>query len=336
MDPEPWNAQPGRLVEDLLTWLTGDQWQLTAAAASAPDNAPAPIATADDVMLLSGGMDSLCGAADHLADGRSRIHLSHYDASTAIRHAQTTAVSWLNTRATQPIRHLALKVCQTGTPREASSRSRSLLFAALASTVAASASSPHVIVPENGFTSINPPLTAARGGALSTRSTHPGTFARLNQLLTTLSLPIHISNPYAYLTKGQLLTRAHQRTDGGVLAATAATLSCSKLDGARYTGGNPNHNCGLCLACLVRRAAFTDGPYPDPTPYLVDTLADDARGNLLRRRRRDMRDIQQLLLTGIDDTDLLAVGDVPLDTDIDAVMDLCQRGLQELSRVPLP
>ncbi|BBC28844.1 uncharacterized protein SGFS_001350 [Streptomyces graminofaciens] len=334
--PDPWNAASGQLAEELLSWLTGDAWHLHAVPAAPGDHRPAPVADADDVMLLSGGLDSLCGAADHLGDTAERIHLSHYDGSTVIRHAQQQTSAWLNDRARQPLRHLSVKLCQTHSAAESSSRSRSLLFAALASAVAAGASSPQVTVPENGFTSINPPLTAARGGALSTRSTHPGTFARINELLASLDIPVTVANPYAYLTKGQLLARALDRAGQSLLQAGAGTLSCSKLDGNWYSGGDPTLNCGLCLACLVRRGSFTAGPHHDATTYLVDHLTGSARQLLLDHRRKDVHDVRQAIVRGIDDTDILAVGELPPDTDLDAVVDLCQRGLQELNDVPLP
>ncbi|MFJ8637216.1 hypothetical protein [Streptomyces sp. NPDC093568] len=335
-NPDPWNSTCGQLVEELLHWLTGDVWLLRAVPATPTNRTLTPLAPADDVMLLSGGLDSLCGAVDYLTDGTERIHLSHHDGSTAVRGAQIKASSWLQDQAAHPLRHLSIKICQTGPSPEPSSRSRSLLFAALAAALAASASSLQVTVPENGFTSINPPLTAARGGALSTRSTHPGTFRRLNALLAAADISVQITNPYLHCTKGELLARAHERTGDALLAAAADTLSCGKLDGARYPGGDANLNCGLCVACLVRRGSFTTGPYHDPTVYLVDHLQGAAHQRLLTNRRRDVRDVQQAILNGIDDTDILAVGDLPPETDFDAVVDLCQRGLQELSRVPLP
>lgn len=336
VNPEPWNSTCGQRVEELLHWLTGDVWHLHAVPATPTDRTLTPLVPADDVMLLSGGLDSLCGAVDHLADGRERIHLSHYDGSTAVRGAQTKAGTWLQSCAAHPLRHLSIKICQVGPSPEPSSRSRSLLFAALAAATAASASSPQVTVPENGFTSINPPLTAARGGALSTRSTHPGTFSRLNVLLTDAGLSVQITNPYLNCTKGELLARAHEQAGDALLAAAADTLSCGKLDGGFYPGGDANLNCGLCVACLVRRGSFTTGPYHDSTVYLVHRLKGTSHRRLLSNRRKDVRDVQQAILSGIDDTDILAVGDLPPQTDFDAVVDLCQRGLQELSRVPLP
>src|SRR6266536_6683053 len=62
--PEAWTEQATQAMVDLLHWLTGDTWhlQLTEAmpvswAAGAPD--PPHVGR---VQLLSGGLDSLCGA----------------------------------------------------------------------------------------------------------------------------------------------------------------------------------------------------------------------------------------------------------------------------------
>ena len=81
-----------------------------------------------------------------------------------------------------------------------------LLFMAMAVAAASGNGASEVLAPENGFTSINPPLEPSRGGPLTTRSTHPWTFHALRELLSALSLStISVHNPYGYLTKGELV-----------------------------------------------------------------------------------------------------------------------------------
>ena len=63
------------------------------------------------------------------------------------------------------------------------------MFLSLGVAVASSLGSRSLIIPENGYTGINLPLRPNRGGALSTRSTHPETFRRVAEILTALNKP---------------------------------------------------------------------------------------------------------------------------------------------------
>jgi hypothetical protein len=113
-------------------------------------------------------------------------------------------------------------------------------------------------------------------------------------------------------------------------------LSCGKLDGRLYRGGNPNHHCGLCVPCLVRRGAFLAAGLSDDTPYLVDELVGEARHQLLERRSDDIAAVRHAAARGLDDIGLMAMGPFPDDFDLDGALDLCSRGIRELAEVPMP
>jgi hypothetical protein len=191
-------------------------------------------------------------------------------------------------------------------------------------------------VPENGWTSLNPPLRANRGGWLSTRSTHPQTFTLLGELLDRLGVAIDVANPHGWLTKGELVRAAAQTDAADFPAGVADTLSCAKLDGRLYAGGHPGLNCGLCVACLVRRAAIQAAGIPDRTEYLVDRLAGSARQLLVERRRPDITAVRVAVAAGVDESALLAAAPLPQNFDVDRALALWQRGLQELADVDLP
>ncbi|MBN6034128.1 hypothetical protein [Amycolatopsis sp. 195334CR] len=333
-----WTADAVEQVADLLWWLTADDWTIRVVPTEPSEASELPAQPPiDEVALLSGGLDSLCGAVDQLNDGTSRLLLSHADGTTAIQHAQRQIRDWITERATNPPEFLTITFAQTGAKAESSSRSRSLLFAALATAAATARGASRVVVPENGYTSINPPLTTARGGALSTRSTHPTTFARINRLLTTLGIGVAIDDPYLGLAKGELVAQAAAHVDPAAFAQVVATsLSCGKLDGTYYKGGNPNYSCGLCVPCIVRRASISAAGLDDHTPYLVDTLPAASRPRLITNRSDDIQAIQEALRRGISEDELLACGPWPDDFDLDAAVALCARGLQEIARVPLP
>jgi hypothetical protein len=54
------------------------------------------------------------------------------------------------------------------------------------------------------------------------------------------------------------------------------------------SGGDPNLNCGLCVACLVRRGTYIRAQQPDKTRYLVNEMTGSSRDELIRRRQDDI------------------------------------------------
>lgn len=330
VDSAPWAGLAGP-VADLLVWLTGDVWRLELSddglAVPAAADPPEPVAT---VALLSGGLDSFCGAV--LAGPADRLFMGQWDSPT-VKGAQNRVGTWLEDAFGVPVAYEQIKLTQVEKKKEGSSRSRSLLFLALASALAVAHAAETVEVPENGYTSLNPGLGPERGGALTTRSTHPLTIARVNDLLAQLGLSARITDPYLALTKGELLQEAARAGVDGFLDGCAVTLSCGKLDGGRYSGGNPNHHCGLCYPCLVRRAGFASTGINDRTVYLSNTLTGESLAKLRRNRASDLRAVARATSAPFDDTSLMASGPFPDGFDFDAAADLCERGLRELSLV---
>lgn len=335
-DPDLWQTGPADALRRLLAWLTGDVWNLTVVPDTAPD---AELITAapdsSPTSLLSGGLDSFLGAI-HLLDAEPSLRfLGHNDAATSIRASQALVGKWIaDTYAPAPS-YTRLAVRQAGAQQEKSSRSRSLLFSALGTAATAACGGQTLHVPENGYTSLNVPLHANRAGALSTRSTHPETFRRLNELLDSLSIAVAIANPFQAITKGEAMKLvADGSPPSGWLDIASGTLSCSKLDG-NWHHGNPNMNCGLCVSCAVRRGTFIAAGQNDTTSYVVDQLAGADRDALVWHRRHDIEAIRYAVSAGVDD-DLIDGGTWPPDQDLDATADLVQRGLDELAAVPLP
>jgi hypothetical protein len=198
----------------------------------------------------------------------------------------------------------------------------------------ADAGAPHIW----GLASMNLPLHPNRGGALSTRSTHPLTFSRINDLVAGLGLAVTVDNPFADRTKGEAMRAIVAATPpAGWLDTAALTMSCSKLDGARLRagGGNANLHCGLCIPCLVRRATFIAANQPDATRYLIAELSGAARDELISRRQDDIDAVRYATAQPLDDA-LIDSGTWPLHYDLDKAAAIAQRGLDELAAVPLP
>jgi hypothetical protein len=336
-DPSAWTAATAPAAE-LLGFLTGDQWTL--GLHPDPSHRPADPHTpsgAGDVLLFSGGLDSFCGTALALAApaARAPAFMAHRD-NPVIAAAQRRASAWITANLCPTFTLQTHRLAQAEPKAEPTERSRSLLFAALGIASAAGRGATRLQVPENGWTSLNPPLRDNRGGWLSTRSTHPQTFALLGELLDRLGVAIDVANPHGWLTKGELVRAAAQTGGADFPAGVAGTLSCAKLDGRLYGGGHPGLNCGLCVACLVRRAAIQAAGIPDRTEYLIDRLTGPPLKLLLERRRPDFTAVRVAVAAGVDESALLAAASLPMNFDVDRALELWQRGLEELADLDLP
>lgn len=207
---------------------------------------------------------------------------------------------------------------------------------AMAVVAASSTGAGRVLVPENGFTSINPPLEPSRAGVMTTRSTHPWTFHSVSALLGSLGLGhVQVTNPHAGLTKGELLALAMPHPTATDLTLAATTVSCAKLNAGRPPHGSPNLQCGLCVACLVRRAAFLAARVTDTTPYAATSTEPALVAHVRNARRHDIAAWTAATTSGIPEHRILGSALWPPGTDFPETLALCDRGLQELSRVPV-
>lgn len=332
-EPARFLSTAGQRLVDLLAWLTGDAWTLTPVAnASTAPQQESNAEEHDEVMLLSGGLDSMCGAVAAFDTQSTRLHLGHRDQTGAVVRAQELLASALqkwNPSFTWQRLRLAPRV-----NNDNSTRTRSLLFMALAIAAATASSAARVIVPENGFTSLNLAMLPSRGGALSTKSTHPWTFGEINALIEELGLIVALENPYGTVTKGTLLRTAYNaagKRGDTMLSMAAETISCSKLDGGLgYAGGSPNVNCGLCIACLVRRGAFIGAGLTDTTDYLLDRVTPAARTKLINARHADIWAIQTWGTHVPTIDDLMVSAPWPPGTDYGAMLAVVKAGRAEL------
>ena len=152
-----------------------------------------------------------------------------------------------------------------------SQRSRSLIFLAYGVLVASALKrykddgGVDLYMCENGLISINPPLTPARIGSLSTRTSHPIFLGLFQDLLDAAGLRITVRNPYQFKTKGEMLREC--KDQAFLMKHASQTTSCG-----RYAR-NGWKQCGRCLPCLIRRAAFHASGGTDKTQYVYADLS---------------------------------------------------------------
>lgn len=319
-DFEPVHA----LIESLLYWVTGDSWSIRAVRSTIGPTPASQVGQTDAVSLASGGLDSLCGV---LLEDHAIAWFGHRD-TNAVTHAQDAIASELS-----PPDYVRLQVrALSEHSLERSSRSRSIMFLTLATALAMGRKAKKVIVPENGFTSLNMPLSPDRGGPRTTRSTHPTTFAYFNAILMSSHLPLMIENPYQWMTKGQLLARAATAVGTDRLESLIPiTYSCAKANTQFYKGGSFNMNCGICVACLTRRGAIRAAGLPDRTTYLIDCASTSERERFLADRGEDIAAVQAHRGLQPDRSTLVAMGPFPEGFDYDRALLLLNHGLEELA-----
>lgn len=270
-DPDFWNGQR-ELVRNLLGFLTTDKWQISFIGGGiSPVPKGEPFRPEEDcITLLSGGLDSFIGSIDLAGNGKRPFAVSQVvrgDADKQRSFARAIGGG---------LRHLQVNHnTQVPNPENPpSQRARSLIFIAYGVLAATTLARYHtgenvtLYMCENGFISINPPLTGARLGSLSTRTTHPVVLGLVQRLIDAAGLHVHVQNPYQLKTKGEML---YECADKALLSAHAAeTTSCGRFKQFGYT------HCGRCIPCLVRRAAFLASGMTDRTKYVyVDLGRDD-------------------------------------------------------------
>lgn len=266
--PSPWLQVKDRL-EKALHFLSGDLWQL-----EFNDGGYAPptpyrsrngfqvtnLMGLDSVSLFSGGLDSAIGIIDFLRLGKKPLLVSH--AYKGDKSRQNQIAAHLNGRYSRFSVNAHPQSC--GFPTDISMRTRSFNFLAFAAVCCGAiqtvggADSIALFVPENGFISLNVPITSRRIGSLSTRTTHPYFISMIQDIFNEVGMGAEIKNPYQFKTKGEMVLECQ---DPALLASIVShTVSCSHWK-------RKNQQCGCCVPCLIRRAALKKGSLSESCTY---------------------------------------------------------------------
>jgi hypothetical protein len=324
-------------VERMLNFLTGDRWTVQVV-----DVAPRRMSIlqphGDVACLLSGGLDSLCGAIDLLAgDPALKVVLvgskdSGTSASRQIDLGEELVATFpgrveqQRTRATFR-RPSPSQERQLPAERENTSRSRSLYFIA-EGLARAALLGPNVplYVPENGVIGINVPISPSRVGSLSTRTTHPFFLSMLRRVLDHVGIRNLIRNPYRLSTKGEAL--AQSRNLALLRRLAPMSVSCAHPSALRYRGcAGP---CGYCYPCLIRRASLHAIGADGPAGYCIDVLSEPGFVHARSETNASLLAVLSQLRRQPNRTDVLRTG--PVDPDeIAAFAAVHRRGVAELA-----
>ncbi len=268
-----WNNQK-LLLNEMISFLSGDNWNFSFREKELLDEKDyydskkykkTEVKIYDSVCMLSGGLDSYIGAIDLLEEKTKKVlFVSHYGGGKGTKEYQDLAFESLkNEYALEKADYMQFYVtCKNGV--EDTTRTRSLMFFAHAIALASGFNTDtSLFIPENGFISLNIPLSGARFGSSSTRTTHPYYMKMLKTLIENMKLRISIINPYQLKTKGEMILECKNKS----LLKTnyTDTMSCSHPDVGRYDKESEPMHCGSCIPCIIRRAAIYKGFGVDET-----------------------------------------------------------------------
>lgn len=271
-------------LEKLLSFLSGDRWEIEFRKGSLATQARNGVREVDwkKVALFSGGLDSFTSAIEQLEKGRKVCFVSHYKS--------TVEQSIQNNLYTKLAEHygvesfIAFQVfvrpnrSLRNASKERSSRARSFLFLALGIAFASFAGREvEFIVPENGFISLNVPLTSTRLGSHSSRTTHPYYIGLLRSVMTRLNIDNILGTPYQFETKGEMMMR--MRANRFFTKLYKDTISCSHPEQSRYSKKKPGIHCGYCIPCIIRQAAELASGV-NKTEYLTNIITNPPDTNL--------------------------------------------------------
>ena len=227
--------------------------------------------TPDEVILFSGGLDSFAGTVEELVAHGKKVALVSHRSAPKIIDAQNYLIDQLRRRfGADRVLHVPVRAnLKDDLGKEPTHRTRSFLFAAIGAVTAQLLDRQRICFFENGVVSLNLPPVGQVVGARATRTTHPQAMAGFRRVLSAvLGQPFDVTNPYAWMTKTEVIDRIVQNGCGDLIRHTR---SCTRVHA--MTKLHPH--CGQCSQCIDRRFAVLAAgqEHEDPADaYKVDLL----------------------------------------------------------------
>jgi hypothetical protein len=278
--PEFWQSpEVGNSLRDTLSFLSDDDYSFEFSRQESPaplqryltlDDNDSAGHELDEVMLFSGGVDSLAGAVVEGVRDRRRVALVSHRSNSKIHSKQKRLVAELDRLcAHKPFYVPVWANKDKALGREHTQRTRSFLFASLAFAVAHAHKLNRIRFYENGVVSLNLPISEQVVGGRATRTTHPQALNGFADLFSRLlGSSFAVENPFIWLTKGEVFDIIG---DNGCADLIGHSISCTHtIDQTKqYT------HCGRCSQCVSRRFAALASKHADHDPaniYRVDLL----------------------------------------------------------------
>jgi 7-cyano-7-deazaguanine synthase in queuosine biosynthesis len=206
----------------------------------------------EQVVMFSGGLDSLAGALDEVLGQRRRVVLVTHKATPKLNTRHKTLQDLLAQKAGDNAPHQISVRVHKKKPlnREYTQRSRSFLFVSIGATIAKMLGLSSVRFYENGVISLNLPVCAQVVGGRATRTTHPKVMKGFQDIITMVAeAPFTVENPYIWKTKAEVV---EQIVKLGCADLIKHSMTCTHT----WEMTNQHTHCGLCSQCIDRRFAL--------------------------------------------------------------------------------
>jgi hypothetical protein len=285
-EPDRWRStQVMRALVSVLSFLSDDEYHFEFVPGQFPAAQPSLLegfgtlftGHVDEVVMFSGGLDSLGGAVREVIRDRRRVLLVNHRSNPKpgprlrdLKEALTLRSGdvrphWKRVRLNKS-KDLSVEPTQ---------RARSFLYAALGATYAHMIGLDRVRFYENGVVSLNLPIGRQVVGAKATRTTHPRVLAGFTDLFTRLAgRPLAVDNPFLGLTKTDVVRSV---LDAGCGELVRFSVSCAETRGRT----NRHPHCGDCSQCIDRRfAVLAAGAerYDPAEGYEIDLVTGSREG----------------------------------------------------------
>lgn len=279
-EPDRWNSSglKGHL-QDVLGFLSDDDFQFTFSDLKRDRSGERYFEfgqdaekgfVPEDVVLFSGGLDSLAGAVKETIEDKRKIVLVTHRSNPKIVSRQKDLMTKLSTAAPGQVFYVPVWVKkQKEIGKEYTQRSRSFLYASLGAVVAKLFGLNRIRFYENGPISINLPVTPHVLGGRATRTTHPQVLNGFSRLFSSVfESHFGVENPFIWKTKSEIVKKI---IDCGQQDLIKHSVSCAHT----WEMTRIHTHCGHCSQCIDRRFAILASgaaEYDPPEMYAADLL----------------------------------------------------------------
>lgn len=278
-----------------------------------------------DVMLFSGGLDSLAGAIERLNTTNHNLCLVTHKSNRVVSHTQDVLIKHMVEKYGRRIIRYGFE-CHNrqGTPsREETQRTRMFLFTAIAFAICFCYKKKELYIYENGMTSLNFPKQMDVFNARASRTTHPKTIGLLRKFCRLMEPEFNIVTPFCRMTKEDVLSIFARFEEKAIIASA---VSCSS---SRNRPSDMPH-CGCCSQCIDRIFAIHAAGLQDyDAPYAEDIVTHIPNNEVLQRVYHTMRMATSERIKDISEfyqeypTEIMDILDFwPLDNPEDAIQEV--------------
>ena len=281
-EPDVWTSKPVRTALcDTLGFLSDDEYEFKFKKLTKPPpidqylDFGADSATgfqAEEVVLFSGGLDSLGGAIQEaIVDKRSIALVSHRSSPKIAGRPMALLQDLDKHRPAKKPFHVPVWINkEQALGKEYTQRTRSFLYASLAAVVARVFDLWRIRFYENGVVSINLPVSPQVVGGRATRTTHPQVLNGFSEIFSAiLQKPFAVENPFRWKTKAEVVKSIREAGCGDLIKHT---VSCTHV----WEMTTLKTHCGTCSQCIDRRFGTLSAGCPDAEDpeemYGVDLL----------------------------------------------------------------